>query len=772
MKATRLFPLAVASALVLTACAGSSGDQTSDTRSRNAALTTSAGPAVLVRDIAATDQLALVQTGDDVVRVLGMNYNGLDSFKDAIAGKKITKLSVSYANAAVLDSAGNLYTGGYYPDYLKVTLPPGATKWVDVSLGANDIVAIADNGQVRTSSRADAFEMPTLANGGTKFVRVASGWFHHVLLDDKGNVYTTGRNVEGQRNIPALRGGAKKFVEVAANFYSTGLLDDKGNAYLFGWELSAAVVPTLTAGGTKFTSLALGTKHAALLDDKGNVYHAGDAFENTWKLPVGTKIVKVTAGTQYTLALDDRGVVHQASATWNTQRGVFTQTVPVIPVAASGNTTVAIGEDRKIVRIGEGFSADPPVATDIVSVGVGLNHGLGLTAKGTVTGWGSDLAGQVGQATKFSELAKVVGGPAWSAGLTRYGAVVGWGTGAPVGSGIDGVVRDIVAGHNHTTVLTTNGTVSSFGTLRDSAPSFMNFMFRRRGDGVFRSFRAIAANGECSVALGVPLAEANKGKPHFVGWGACSPEVLAAPDLSEAQSLAIGVSHGVAIKRDGSVVTWGDDTLGQRKVPAGLSNAVYVVAGDNHTVAVDAQGRVWAWGDNSVGQTDIPESLRLSSAELAAAIEARNNAGLPTQGAVDAATPTAEAAGNAAATDAEVLAAQLASLLPAGAPDGAADVVRLTVPVDTDLGGKIPASKTPVVKVSSSVTASRALALLKIKGAKKASYVVTKQPKSSPCSVSKSKLTAKKRGVCSAVVSYTDSKGKKAKATFAIFITS
>lgn len=37
------------------------------------------------------------------------------------------------------------------------------------------------------------------------------------------------------------------------------------------------------------------------------------------------------------------------------------------------------------------------------------------------------------------------------------------------------------------------------------------------------------------------------------------------------------------------------------KVP-GLQDAVFVAAGGNNTLAIRADGSVWAWGENSAGQ--------------------------------------------------------------------------------------------------------------------------------------------------------------------------
>jgi sugar lactone lactonase YvrE len=57
------------------------------------------------------------------------------------------------------------------------------------------------------------------------------------------------------------------------------------------------------------------------------------------------------------------------------------------------------------------------------------------------------------------------------------------------------------------------------------------------------------------------------------------------------------------------LIAWGDNSGGQVKVPAGLSNIVGVAGGDFHTVAIRANGTLAAWGANDAGQTNLPHHL-------------------------------------------------------------------------------------------------------------------------------------------------------------------
>jgi hypothetical protein len=53
-------------------------------------------------------------------------------------------------------------------------------------------------------------------------------------------------------------------------------------------------------------------------------------------------------------------------------------------------------------------------------------------------------------------------------------------------------------------------------------------------------------------------------------------------------AVAAGALYNLALKRDGTVATWGDNTAGQTNVPAGLSNVVVLASGPDadHALAI------------------------------------------------------------------------------------------------------------------------------------------------------------------------------------------
>ncbi|HZD60439.1 MAG TPA: hypothetical protein VE439_08330, partial [Anaerolineae bacterium] len=78
--------------------------------------------------------------------------------------------------------------------------------------------------------------------------------------------------------------------------------------------------------------------------------------------------------------------------------------------------------------------------------------------------------------------------------------------------------------------------------------------------------------------------------------------------------IAAGVGcHSLALKQDGTVWGWGDNSFGQlgdgtktnRSTPVqakALTNVTAIAAGDAHSLARKSDGTVWAWGGNGFGQ--------------------------------------------------------------------------------------------------------------------------------------------------------------------------
>lgn len=98
------------------------------------------------------------------------------------------------------------------------------------------------------------------------------------------------------------------------------------------------------------------------------------------------------------------------------------------------------------------------------------------------------------------------------------------------------------------------------------------------------------------------------------GGAFATPVVL--PGLSGITAIAAGESFSMALRADGTLFTWGDNSQGQlglgdalaRLSPTavpGTGAVVAIAAGANHALALRSDGSVLAWGKNSDGQLGV-----------------------------------------------------------------------------------------------------------------------------------------------------------------------
>ncbi|MCX6378716.1 MAG: RCC1 repeat- and reductase domain-containing protein, partial [Armatimonadetes bacterium] len=83
--------------------------------------------------------------------------------------------------------------------------------------------------------------------------------------------------------------------------------------------------------------------------------------------------------------------------------------------------------------------------------------------------------------------------------------------------------------------------------------------------------------------------------------------------LKNVTQVALGDSHSLALKSDGTVWAWGNNWTGQlgdgtnigknTPVPvSGLAGVVQVACGGFYSLALKSDGTVWTWGANNYGQ--------------------------------------------------------------------------------------------------------------------------------------------------------------------------
>ena len=226
-------------------------------------------------------------------------------------------------------------------------------------------------------------------------------------------------------------------------------------------------------------------------------------------------------------------------------------------------------------------------ATPLVSAG--NQFALALRAGGTISAWGRNDYGQLGNGSAAMRVA-----PAKVESIAGVAAVVA-GDGMTLALGDDG--RLWAWGSNG------NGQLGDGTAQGKSHPVLVT--------GFDRAVTSVAASAEHALAV------TTDGSVWAWGWGLYGQlgsgdtlnrfTAVKVSGLPAMTSVAAGARHSLALAADGTVYAWGDNGLGQlgdgtaasRSTPAkviALSNIVAISTTASSNLALDGTGRVWAWG--------------------------------------------------------------------------------------------------------------------------------------------------------------------------------
>lgn len=111
------------------------------------------------------------------------------------------------------------------------------------------------------------------------------------------------------------------------------------------------------------------------------------------------------------------------------------------------------------------------------------------------------------------------------------------------------------------------------------------------------------------VSAWADLAAAVQTNGELVVWGQGDANlhslVREAPRITNALSAVLGRNGGLVLLSDGTVLGWPDPA----RVPRNLSDVVQIASGFNHELALRRDGTVAAFGDDSYGQISVPDGL-------------------------------------------------------------------------------------------------------------------------------------------------------------------
>ncbi|MCX6952060.1 MAG: hypothetical protein NTV51_07820 [Verrucomicrobia bacterium] len=486
---------------------------------------------------------------------------------------------------------------------------------------------------------------PFLPAGLNNVVAVGAGGAGNVALKADGTVVQW--SIGPAINPPA---GLAGVVAVAVGTRHTLALRADGTVVAWGDDTNGGMA--VPAGLSGVTAIAAGDGFSLVLKQDGTVVAWGKNLEGAHNVPVGlTNITAIAAGPRHCLALKGDGTLAAWGASRYGQNAVPTGLANVVGIAEADVHSLALRADGTVV--GWGFGSDgrtisPEGFNGGFAVAGGYSHTLALRdATGdlapVVSSAPASVAAYAGQDVRFSVTATA--GPAVLAYQWRKGGAALVGATASslrvpaVTTGSAGSY-DVVVSSSRGSVtsaaatLTVNATaavtVSPAGrqvvvagqglTIEGSAALTgpVSYQWRRNGRALAGATTArltlnavtwaeagvyqLVASNPVGPAASKPVFVGVSQMTQVVGWGRNDQGQSTLPaGVTSVLAVAAGYTHSVALKSDGTLVTWGASSNSQFPVtlPAGLSDVVAVAAGADITVAIKGDGTVGTWGQVS-----------------------------------------------------------------------------------------------------------------------------------------------------------------------------
>ena len=445
---------------------------------------------------------------------------------------------------------------------------------------------------------------------------IAAGYNFNLAVDSNGYVYSWGYNGYGQlgdnstvsRSIPTRIEGLEKIKNVYSYGNTSMAINENGEIYVWGYGYNK--VPTKL----DFYSKAVDIHGKLILAEDGSVWTLS---LNPTKIAGLSNIVEVASGDNYYAALDTKGRV------WVLGYNRYGQ-------LSQANTSDV--DTLTFVKVQK--ETEYEVLQDIVELKAGKNSLQMISSNGDLYVSGYSSYGQLGTGenkssitiatkaknmdnTKFVDsnsyhsIASDNNGFVYTAGYNGYGEL---GDGTYTSTNEFNVIGDTYVHVEKNKVTIEEGKTkqikasldNKFNLIKDTVDSG-NISYKSLNDEI----ATVDANGTIHAKkLGTVEIIATHTITHKVAviFVQVVPE-----EKTTVPKIEVGDTHSAALKADGTIWTWGNNSYGQLGIGdnvtktsptkvTDIENAIDVSVGYYDTVVVKRDGTVWAFGNNSNGQ--------------------------------------------------------------------------------------------------------------------------------------------------------------------------
>lgn len=284
----------------------------------------------------------------------------------------------------------------------------------------------------------------------------------------------------------------------------------------------------------------------------------------------------------------------------------------------------------------------------IMSLAGGYEHFCLVKTGGTVWCWGANDHGQIGDGTRTDALvptqvklpagtsvAKVSTGQGATCALTVDGAVYCWGSNDVGNIGVAKAWGLDPSGNDNPSFDASDVLVPT-KVVEAVTPDASNVLKR----GAAPKFTALSVGGKhaCAIDAGGDVycwgenAADQCGYDHKkTGWDDVAVPLRVAGANGGMVMVSLGDEHTQAMRDDGSIFAWGDNTYGEfgngtkggtnsAPTKVSITSAKLLAAGDEHACATKSDGSVWCWGYGGSGALgtgdtqDVAQPVHVTSA--------------------------------------------------------------------------------------------------------------------------------------------------------------
>jgi uncharacterized delta-60 repeat protein len=527
----------------------------------------------------------------------------------------IVALSTSGRHVLVLRADGTI-TGWGENWSNQLLVPPDLTNVVSVAAGSNHSLALRADGTVAAWGR-NSDGQTTVPPGLAEVVAIAAGGAHSVALKADGTVVCWG--VAGTTSPPI---GLTGVIALAAGYSHSLALKADGTVAAWGLNVQGqASVPADLAG---VMAIAAGSDHSLALKKEGTIAFWGSNSYNVASPPAGLPpAAGIAAGSYHTLALavpTPVTVTAPPTAATVTAGGSATLSAVVggaIPTYQWFRDGIALGDWG-----GVSGSRSPNLAIARASALDAGEYVLQVT---------NPLGAVTTPPVRLTVVAAAGGPPVLTSWPLSQRVVAGQPVSLTVASNHSGPLTyqwkrngEAIAGATQATLAIAAAQANDRGwyevrVANDSGQAAQSYAWLDLSspDGVPVAWGVVGANTPATAPSGIhDLVGVAAGGDHLAGWkadgslvvwgGETGGTAVTSPSLGPVVALAVNRGATV-LKADGTVAEWWIRTLGASGLPRGLSKVAKLIAGRSRVIALRSDGSMVTWGSSA--WIDVPANL-------------------------------------------------------------------------------------------------------------------------------------------------------------------